>query len=300
MIRSDNALPRNEQSASSLALGDTFLASTASTGGESSCVRGQKSLPKEWPVGPVNMAHRGGSEIGPENTLEGFQEGLLAGANVLELDVRLTTDLYLVVIHDADVKRTTNGTGLVRNMTLQEVKRLDAGYDFTDDRGKTYTYRGRGVFVPTLDEVYQAFPDVPLNVEIKEAQEGIERELWHEIKEADAEHHTLVVSKNMRVICRFREVSGGRVATGASGKEMGAFIIWSHLYRPWSLRPSYQALQVWKGMVTPGLVRAAHRSDLRVDVWTANEEEDMRRLLRYGPDGIMTDRPDRLNRVLER
>jgi glycerophosphoryl diester phosphodiesterase len=184
-------------------------------------------------------------------------------------------------------------------MTLQKVKRLVAGYDFTSNHGKTHPYRGKGIVVPTLEEVYQAFPGVPLNVEIKEDQQNIEKALWQEIEKAEAEDHTLVVSKKMSVIRRFREVSDGQVATGASLPEIGTFILCSHLCLSCSSRPSYQVLQVWKGTVTARLVQAAYQTEIRVDVWTVDEEEDMRRLLGHGVDGIMTDRPDRLNRVLE-
>jgi len=251
-------------------------------------------------MGPVNIAHRGGAEISPGNTLVGFREGLVAGAGVLELDVHLTEDGHLVVIHNKTVDDTTNGTGRVSKMTLQQVKRLDAGYDFTEDHGKTHPYRGEGVIVPTLEEVYQAFPGVPLNIEIKEAQEGIEKELWRTIEEAEAADRTLVVSGKMSVIQKFRVVSLGQVTTGASIREMVAFILWSHLYSGWSLRScSYQALQVRSGLGISKLVQTAHRSGIRVDVWTVDEEEDMRRLLSYGVDGIMTDRPDVLNEVLQ-
>jgi glycerophosphoryl diester phosphodiesterase len=129
----------------------------------------------------------------------------------LELDVHLTSDGELVVIHNERVDDTTNGNGLVREMTLQELKQLDAGYDFSYDHVKTHPYRGKGVVIPTLEEVYRAFPDVPLNIEIKEAQKNIEQKLWQVIKAAEAEDHTLVVAKNISVIRRFREVSGGRL-----------------------------------------------------------------------------------------
>jgi len=247
----------------------------------------------------VNIAHRGGKYLAPENTLIGFQEGLRrAGVDVLEFDVHLTADGYLVVIHDDEVDRTTDGTGLVREMTLQEIKQLDAGYEFTDDGGKTYPYRDLGHTVPTLEEVYQAFPKTPANIEIKEDQPGIERALWQEIEKAKAKNRTLVVSRKMSVISRFREVSGGQVTTGASIREMVAFLLWSHVYPSWPLCPSYDALQVPKEIVTSGFVQAAQLSNLRVDVWTVNTEQGMRRLLGYGVDGIMTDRPDLLNRVL--
>jgi glycerophosphoryl diester phosphodiesterase len=175
-------------------------------------------------------------------------------------------------------------------MSLQQLKQLDAGFDFPDDHAKTHPYRGKGVVIPTLEEVYRAFPDVPLNFEKKEAQDSIELTLWQEIKAAEAEEHTLVVSKKMRVIDRFRDLSGKQVVTGSSASEIVAFILWSHLFPDWLLQPSYQALQVPKQIITPGFVQAAHRSDLRVDAWTVNTEPYLHRLLGYGVNGVMTDR----------
>ena len=254
--------------------------------------------PQGW---AVNFAHRGGAKIVPENTLEGFREGLLAGAGVLELDVHATADGTVVVIHDETVDRTTDGSGAVHEMALPEVKRLDAGYRFTPDGGKTYPYRGKGVIIPTMEEVYRKFTDVPINVEIKGKRPGIEEALWRIIEGAGAEERTLVVSEDSGIIRRFREASGGRVATASSRAELISF---------WLLRglgglskPPYQALQgpeTYKGLriVTSELIRRAHERGLRVDVWTIDHEPDMRRLLGFGVDGIMTDRPDILARVL--
>ena len=258
--------------------------------------------PKDW---PVNIAHRGGAEIAPENTIEGFREGLRVGAGVLELDVHTTADGHVVVIHDATVDRTTNSTGAVREMTLAEVKRLDAGYRFTRDSGATFPYRGAGIRIPTLEEVYDEFVDMPINVEIKGERPGIEETLWRIIEVAGGEDRTLVVSESTATIRRFREASGGRVATASSSVELISFWLLSQLGLSWSFKPPFQALQgpeTYHGLriVTPGLVRAAHERGLRVDVWTIDSEPDMRRLLGYGVDGIMTDRPDVLARVLQR
>ena len=259
---------------------------------------------KDW---PINVAHRGGADIAPENTLEGFRKGLEVGAGVLELDVHQTADGHLVVIHDETVDRTTDGSGPVREMTLAEVKGLDAGYRFTRDGGETYPHRGRAVTVPTLEEVYREFPDVPINVEIKgEARPGIEEAVWRGIREAGAEDRTLVVSENWGAIRRFREASGGRVATASSRVELVTFDLLSRLRLSGLSRPAYQALQgpeFYPGplqvrAVTPGFVRAARKLGLRVDVWTINTEERMRRLLALGVDGIMTDRPDLLAGIL--
>src|SRR5215217_1811627 len=218
--------------------------------------------PQGW---AVNFAHRGGAKIIPENTREGFREGLRVGAGVLELDVHTTADGAVVVIHDETVDRTTDGSGAICEMTLAEVKRLDAGYRFTPDGGRTYPYRGEGVRIPTMEEVYREFADVPINVEIKGKRPGIEKALWRIIEGAGAEERTLVVSEDSGTIRRFREASGRRVATASSSAE---------------------------------LIRRAHERGLRVDVWTIDHEPDMRRLLGFGVDGIMTDRPDILARVL--
>jgi glycerophosphoryl diester phosphodiesterase len=257
--------------------------------------------PKDW---PVNIAHRGGAEIAPENTLEGFREGLRVGAGMLELDVHSTADGQVVVIHDDVVDRTTNSTGAVREMTLAELKRLDAGYRFSRDGGATFPFRGEGIKIPTLEEVYDEFVGVPINVEIKGERPGIEEAVWRIIASAGAEERTLVVSESTSTIRRFREVSGGRVATGSSSVELTLFYILSRLGLSGLSKARYQALQgpeTYRRLriVTPGFIRTAHERGLRVDVWTIDSEADMRRLLGYGVDGIMTDRPDILARVLE-
>jgi glycerophosphoryl diester phosphodiesterase len=259
------------------------------------------SDPRDW---PVNVAHRGGAGIAPENTLEGFREGIRVGAGVLELDVHTTVDGHVVVIHDADVERTTQGAGAVREMTLAEIKRLDAGYRFTRDGGNTFPYRGQGVRVPTLAEVYDEFAEVPINVEIKGERSGIEAAVWRVIKAADAGERTVVVSGSSPTIRRFREASMGRVATGSSSAELISFYLLSRLGLGRFARPRYRALQgpeTYHGLrvVTPEFIRAAHERGLRVDVWTIDSEADMRRLLGYGVDGIMTDRPDVLTELLE-
>ena len=265
-------------------------------------VPGGVRTPKGW---PVNIAHRGGAKIAPENTLEGFRKGLEVGAGVIELDVHATADGHVVVLHNPTVDCTTDGAGPVREMTLAEVKRLDAGYRFTPDDGATYPYRGEGVKVPTLEEVYKEFPKVPINIEIKGDRPGIEEAVWRVIEGSGAEGRTLVVSEHSATIRRFREApGGGKVATGSSSLELVSFWLLSRLGLGSKSRPPYQALQgpeTYKGLrvVTPGFVRAAHDRELRVDVWTIDEEPDMRRLLGYGVDGIMTDRPDVLARVLE-
>jgi glycerophosphoryl diester phosphodiesterase len=222
---------------------------------------------------------------------------------VLELDVRSTVDGEVVVIHDGKVDRTTNGTGDVGRMTLAELQSLDAGYRFTPDDGVTFPWRGRGVKIPTLEAIFREFPDRPVNIELKDERPGSEAAVWRTIEAAGAESRTLAVTDSGASIDRFRAASAGRVATGASIFEFAIFRFLSLFRLSWLYKPRCQALQppdTYRGIriVTRGLLRAAHKRGLRVDVWTIDEEADMRRLLEWGVDGIMSDRPDILARVL--
>ncbi len=252
---------------------------------------------------PINFAHRGASLRAPENTLESFRLAARDGAGGLELDVHLTSDGRIAVIHDDSVNRTTDGAGFVREMTLREVQSLDAGYRFTLDGGATFPYRGRGARVPELGEVFREFPDQKVNIDIKEEQPGIEAAVLRTIEEAGAGDRVLVVSEMPDVLERFRELSGGRVATGASRREIEVFYRLSRLRLESLLRPAYAALQVpvrYGGyeLVTPRLLEAAHSRGVRVDVWTIDDPIAMRRLLDLGVDVIMTNRPEVLEGVL--
>lgn len=109
---------------------------------------------------PLVFAHRGGGGLIPENTLEAFVYSARMGVDVLELDVHATKDGALVVLHDASVDRTTDGRGRVNELTLDEIKKLDAGYLFSADGNQTFPFRGRGVTVPTLSEIFDALPEM--------------------------------------------------------------------------------------------------------------------------------------------
>jgi glycerophosphoryl diester phosphodiesterase len=260
----------------------------------------KRTVRGEW---PVNVAHRGASTLAPENTIEAFRLAVEAGAGGLELDVHMTRDGHIVVIHDATVDRTTNGSGAVSEMTLDELRRFDAGHNFSPDGGSTRPYRGRGVWVPTLGEVIEEFPGVTVNIEIKAGTPGIEETVLGILRDANALGRALVVSTPHAIVKRFRKISSGHISTGASRWEIGVFYILSRLRLERLVRPAYDALQVpllHRGIlvVTPRFIRAAQARGVRVDVWTINQAEEMRRLLDLGVDVIMTDRPGTLAEVL--
>src|SRR5918992_5358391 len=182
----------------------------------------KRTVGGEW---PVNLAHRGASALAPENTIEAFRLAVEAGAGGLELDVHMTRDGHIVVIHDATVDRTTNGSGAVSEITLDELRGFDAGYHFSSDGGPSRPYRGRGVRVPTLGEVLEEFPGVAVNIDIKAGAPGIEETVFRVLREADALRRVLVVSIPHAIVKRFRKISGGHVSTGASRREIGIFFI---------------------------------------------------------------------------
>lgn len=253
---------------------------------------------------PVNLAHRGSSASVPENTLEAFQLAIEEGAGGLELDVHMSRDGNIVVIHDEVVDRTTNGHGLVRDKLFSEIKALDAGYRFSYGGDSGFPYRGRGLGVPTLEEVYRQFPGVTMNVDIKEDAPGIEEAVLRVVEKAGAEGRTLVASQKHRRNKRFRRVSKGKIPTSASKFEIGLFYLFSRLWIERLLRPSYAAIQVPTShlgieILTPRFVAAAHDRGLRVDVWTVDEPDEMDRLLDLGVDVIMTNRPRVLAGVLK-
>jgi glycerophosphoryl diester phosphodiesterase len=260
---------------------------------------GARPRKDDW---PTNFAHRGASAQAPENTIEAFRLAVEAGAGGLELDVHMTFDREIVVIHDRTVDRTTEGSGVVAELELDELRLLDAGYRFSPDGG--YPYRGQGVRIPTLAEVYEQFPAAYVNIDIKEPQPGVEEAVTRVIRDARAEAHSLVVSDDHAIVRRFRRISGGRISTGASRLEIGAFYLLSTLRLEHLYRPAYDALQVpvehgGITLVTPRSLEAAHSRGARVDVWTINEPCEMRRLLDLGVDVIMTDRPQTLADVLD-
>ncbi|HET6886150.1 MAG TPA: glycerophosphodiester phosphodiesterase [Rubrobacteraceae bacterium] len=261
---------------------------------------GKRALRGDW---PVNLAHRGASARAPENTLEAFRLAVEAGAGGLELDVHVTRDGEVVVIHDATVDRTTDGSGAVAEMELEEIQRLDAGYHFSPDGGRNFPYRGRGVRIPTLTEVYASFPEARVNADIKEAQSGAEEAVLRVIRSAGAEERTLIASTEHAVVRRFRRISRGHITTAASRREIAAFYVLSRARLGALARPVYDALQVpveHRGieLVTPRFLRAARSTGVRVDVWTINDAAEMRWLLDLGVSGIMTDHPEVLAALL--
>jgi glycerophosphoryl diester phosphodiesterase len=244
------------------------------------------------------VAHRGGARLAPENTLMAFRLAVDAWwADMLEMDAHLTRDGQVVVIHDATVDRTTDGSGRVADLTLREIQALDAGYRFVDASGG-HPFRGRGAVVPTLDEVLVACPNVWINVECKSA--AVAEPLAALVARHGAQERVLIAAEREA----FRRGARAHRGPWGASREQGLLFWLLHALpggSPYTPRADVlQVPEVWKGrrIVTPRFIREAHRLNLPVQVWTVNATEDMRRLLEWGADGIQTDRPDLLSALL--
>jgi glycerophosphoryl diester phosphodiesterase len=251
---------------------------------------------------PLFFAHRGGSLLAPENTLAAYENGLRYGADALELDIHYSRDGEIVVFHDDTLDRTTSGSGPLAALTLDELRRLDAGYHFTPDGGATYPWRGKGVAIPTLREVFERFPQTRVNIEMKVNDSDGERRLARLLLDNGWEEWALVGSFHTDALARFRALGEGRIATSASMGETRNFLIGVLLRATRRLRITYDALQVpetYRGIrvVSPTSLRLAHDCGLDVHVWTVDDRETMERLLDWGVDGLMSDRPDTLAEV---
>ena len=242
----------------------------------------------------------------PENTLVSFRRALEEGANYIELDVHATRDGEIVIVHDDTVQRTTDGAGTVREMDLVSLNRLDAGFQFTDDAGATYPFRGQGIRVPTLREFFSEFPEAKTTVEIKELPVLVIETLFDLVEEFGRAPQLLLAAQDDETMATVRRVVRDRglpVATGCSMHEIHAFMtaLWSG--RRFPREPPGQVVQIpplYQGMtlVTPVSVAAAHDLGVEVHVWTVNEVDEMKKLLALGVDGITTDYPGRLRDVI--
>ncbi len=253
---------------------------------------------------PLVIAHQGGDGVWPGESMLAYQNSVELGVDVLEMDIHITQDGELVLMHDETVDRTTDGTGEIESMTLADLKKLDAAYDWSPDEGQTFPYRGQGIQVVTLEEIFQAFPEMHMTIEIKKTNASMAKPFCDLIREYNMQDKVLVASFHDERLKEFR-TECPEVATSSAKNETTVFVLLTKAFLGGFYSPQFYSLQVPEEsggitVMTESFVRAAHARNLAVEPWTINDEETMRKLIAWGVDGIITDRPDIMMDVLGR
>lgn len=249
------------------------------------------------------IGHRGAAGVAPENTVASIEHGVRAGAQAIEVDVHVSLDGRLVTIHDDTVDRTTDGSGPVESLTLEELRRLDAGHAFTVDRGHSFPFRGQDVRVPTLDEAVEAAAGLPMVIEVKSPAAGRALADWLRARRAGpADAGRFIVGGFERAhVAPAAAAADLRCATRA---DLVPFVLLGKFGIDGPLRDEIDAimLPIRKGplrLVTRGFVRRAHGRGVGVYVWTVNRPAQMRALLDLGVDGLISDFPARVRRIVQ-
>jgi len=253
---------------------------------------------------PIVFGHRGACGECPENTLVSFERALAQGADVLETDVHLTRDGEVIVLHDADVARTSDGVGDVADLSWPELARLDAGFRFTAPDGST-PFRARGVRVPRLAEALARFPGVRFNIELKRADARLVAAVLDLLQSAHRAELSLLAAEQDAAMQLLRAAVRERGSPAALGASVGDVLRFVRAAIESGEPPGGpMALQIpaeflGRPLVTPELVSFAHAQGVQVHVWTINEPAEMRRLIALGVDGLMSDFPGRLRQVVD-
>ncbi len=246
---------------------------------------------------PLLFAHRGSTLLAPENTQAAFDLALHYQSDVLEIDVRLSRDGYVMVTHDETLDRTTDGKGAVIKLPMHELKKLDAGYRFIDLTGKRY--RDIGLKLLSLQELFDLYPGVGVNIDIKDKSVKAAEAVADCIKQYAADRWINVGSFHETVIRRFRQIAP-EVSTAASRNEVAGLYFKSTL----PLDPVYRYLQIpvrYWGIPLHGqrFISKVQKAQLKVVYWTINDAKRMHVLLKKGANGVVTDRPDIALRVFK-
>jgi glycerophosphoryl diester phosphodiesterase len=236
------------------------------------------------------VGHRGNAAHAPENTIESFQQAVAIGVDALELDVHLSADGHVVVIHDSTLDRTTDRSGRIERLSLAQIREADAGARYTADQGASHPYRGSGIQVPTLDEVLEVFGEMPLLIEIKAPEASAATR--QAIERFGAEHRCIVAAFNEKAMEPFQ---GSKVPHGASRRDT-ARLLWHAALRVPVKRVDFKVMcmpPVHRGLPLPvaGYVRILEPLGVPVHVWTIDDVDDARRLRKRGVRGIISNDP---------
>lgn len=265
------------------------------------CNTGDTSSPSR--DAPLVIAHRGASLVAPENTLPAFEMAIAAGADMIETDAQLTVDRQVVLTHDSDLRRISGAAGRVGDLRATEIRAHDAGFCFRPAGENITPFRGRGVRVPTLNELLdllEAHASVRLNLEIK-AQDDASR-----TRQLVALAIDILTSRGIRDRVLLSSFDSGALdaAQSIDPHITTALLVGPHVNIDAAIiaaaEAGHRAIHPNDASVNNAIIEAAHRRGLLVNVWTVDSAQRMRELIVAGADGIITNDPLRLRSLLDR
>lgn len=252
---------------------------------------------------PRVIAHRGNSKFYPENTIEAFLSAVENGSDVIETDLHLTKDNKLIISHDDTLERNTNGFGRIEDYTLKELKKLDAGYNFTTDGGKSYPFRAKNISLPTLEEALEASPYQRFNIDLKSKNSAIVDIFEKVVRENRATERVLCASFHLSHLKKMRELNP-LILTSVTTQEVVKLLFKQKtglLPKDLKLgRTLVLQVPIRQGIikvVTKRFVKDFHKRNAVIQVWTINDKETMRDLFKLGVDSIMSDDPKSLSEI---
>lgn len=251
---------------------------------------------------PLLFSHRGANRIFPENSIPAFKLAMERGVDVLETDFRLTKDNRLVVFHDASLERMTGQTEVVRQISFQEIQKINIGIHFQLEN--EYPYRNKPIFIPSLEELFETFPQMRFNIDIKDREYEAAEILWDLIERKNLHEQIVVGSFYSDIIKYFRKISQRRVATSASAHEMWYWGFSHQMGFTLPFQPPMEAFQIPPrhkifDLASPRFIQQTHRKKIYIHYWTINDPDEMERLFEAGADGIMSDEPELLVRTYQ-
>ena len=234
------------------------------------------------------FAHRGFSGKYPENTMLAFEKAVEIGVDGIELDVHLTKDNEIVIIHDEDIKRTTDGEGLVKDMTLEELRKFDASATF---RGQ-YGFCG----IPTLREYFELVKDTPIitNIELKTGvyeYHTIEQRVIDMVREFGLSEKIIFSSFNHFTVKRCEEIAPEIKRGFLTGD-------WLYDFGKYTAERNVQCCHPWHVSLSEDVIKEMHDAGCEINTWTVNEYEDIKKLSAWGVDSLIGNFPDRMIEVL--
>ena len=243
----------------------------------------------------IRIAHRGGMALYPENTLEAFHFSVdNHNVEMLEMDLQITKDDKVIVLHDNSIDRTTNGTGNVIDLSYEEILEFDAGYNFKDEEGEC-SFRDQGVAIPLFEEVLKQLPNTYLNIELKGNNPQLVEKVQLLITNYNAEDKILIGSANY---FQNKRVHKHLPNCGyyLSRPDLYLFLLvggFGLLKKYWDIFFTIEAPIEYHGIpVYQTYLQAAKKIGKPLFIWGANDKDSIQKLINDGVDGIMTDRPD--------